>query len=61
MVYKRYVKLGDKTYGPYYYASIRKGKKVVSIFLGKTLKQAKQMLRKFPRRRQKKRQNAKKR
>jgi len=59
MVYKRYIKSQGKTYGPYYYISVRKGKKVTGVFLGKTLKQAQITLRKLHRRRQKKRQNAK--
>jgi len=33
MVYKRYIKQNGKSFGPYYYSSHRKGKKVVSKYL----------------------------
>jgi hypothetical protein len=33
MVYKRYIKKNGKSFGPYYYSSERKGKKVVSKYL----------------------------
>lgn len=33
MVYKRYIKQNGKSFGPYYYSSQRKGKKVVSKYL----------------------------
>lgn len=35
MVYKRYVKRGDKVYGPYLYKSVRVGKKVSAVYIGK--------------------------
>ena len=38
MTYKKYIKINSKKYGPYYYKSIRKGKKVVSEYIGKTEK-----------------------
>jgi len=39
MVHKRYIKRGGKTYGPYYYKTIRdKDGKVRSIYLGQDIK-----------------------
>jgi len=35
MVYQRYVLINGKKYGPYIYRSIRKGKKVLSIYVRK--------------------------
>src|SRR3989338_878665 len=34
MVYKRYIKIGEKLYGPYIYESRREGDKVVSVYKG---------------------------
>jgi len=45
MVYKKYVKRGNKVFGPYYYKSYRKGKKVKKIYIGKK-KEYKKWLRK---------------
>ena len=38
MVYKRYIKKGDKTYGPYNYKSTKQDGKVISEYVGKDLK-----------------------
>ncbi len=35
MVYKRYIKRGDKVYGPYIYSSKKKDGKVISTYHGK--------------------------
>ena len=35
MVYKRYIKNGDKVYGPYWYKNYRKNGKVINQYLRK--------------------------
>ena len=37
MVYKKYIKRGDKIYGPYSYKSIKKNGKVITEYIGKPL------------------------
>ncbi len=34
MVYKKYIKRGDKVFGPYYYSNYRKGDKVKTRYIG---------------------------
>jgi hypothetical protein len=39
MVYKRYIKKGEKTYGPYYQSNKKKDGKVITKYVGKELKE----------------------
>ena len=45
MVYKKYLKKGGKTFGPYYYESYREGNHVKKVYIGGE-KEYKQWLRK---------------